>query len=217
MRPGDQERKVLVWNQCPDWLEIRRGPTGASPKQNSERQSQGGGELGGARSSLFAISESCLKGERRQTDYLAVYLADSQASPTSPHRGSGRQSDVSNQQCPPPHSWSSPSPSAQEQGADALPYHSLLPTSKRAKGQSSHKASPSPRLPSPRTSPGKHKLHLLSYFSNRKRGRAGGGEGAGCSGSHRNLDWAGLATGRERGTNKPTWGRISLPTMFPRK
>lgn len=98
---------------------------------------------------LFQKVISCLKEERRQTDYLAVHLADSQASPTSPHRGSGRQSDVSYQQCPPPHSWSSPSPSAQEQGADALPYHSLLPTSKRAKGQSSHKASPSPGCQAP--------------------------------------------------------------------
>lgn len=150
MRPGDQETKVLVWNQCPDWLEIRRGPTGASPKQNSEKQSQGGSALGGAHSSLFAISESNQLSERgKKTDYLAVSLADSQAGPTSPHSGSGRQSDVSNQQCPPPHSWSSLSPSAQEQGADALPYHSLLPTSKRAKGQSSHKASPSPGCQAP--------------------------------------------------------------------
>lgn len=67
----------------------------------------------------------------------------------------------------------------------------------------------SPPAASLRTSLGKHRLHVLSH-SNRK-GEKAEEEGAGFSGGHRNLDWTGLATGRERGTNKPTLRSISLP------
>lgn len=127
------------------WLEIRR-PTGASPKVTSERQSKGGSDWEDPVPPSLHFSESNQLSERgKKTDYLAVYLADRQASPTSTQGGRGRQSDVSDfgpsQQCPPPHSWLSPSLSAQEQGADDLSYHALLPTPKRAKGQSGNNAS----------------------------------------------------------------------------
>lgn len=68
-----------------------------------------------------------------------------------------------------------------------------------------------PALPSaacPRTSPGKHRLHFLSHASRERGEKAEEEEGARCSGGHRNLDWPGLATGKERGTNKPSWGGL---------
>lgn len=70
---GRSGKEVLVWNQCPACLEIRRGPTGVSPKGNSEKQSQGASELAGAQYSLLAVSGSNQLSERRKkTHYLAI-------------------------------------------------------------------------------------------------------------------------------------------------
>lgn len=72
------------------------------------------------------------------------------------------------------------------------------------------KPTPPPAV-SPRIPPGRHRLHLLSHSSSRKGERAEE-EGTRCSEGHRNLDCTSLATGRERGTNKPTWGKGNKQT-----
>lgn len=114
-----------------------------------------------------------------------------------------------NQKCPPPHSWSSPSPSAQEQGADALPYHILFsPPPREQRTRVVIKPAPPPAAKSQDISRQTQTPPPKLLFQQKGEGQEKGSE----QGAQEATGiWTGLATGRERGTNKPTLGRISLP------
>lgn len=87
----------------------------------------------------------------------------------------------------------------------------------RAKGRRSNKASPSPSHQASGLSRETQSLSSKPLFQCKDgecRGR-GEEERAGCLGGPSNLDWIGLATGRERGIGQPTLGRAP-PVQEPK-